>query len=90
MYDDIFNFPACECSGPTTYYKEIGCTPVFENEGDLCPKRYNCDHLKNLPNDKCIVNGHEYDVGPYYRNAIRLEDSRPCDKNCFCVLNSAG
>ena len=79
-------FPACNCPGPIKYYEEIRCTPIFKNEGDCCPERYNCDHLKNLPNDKCVLYGHEYDIGQF----IKAEDSRPCDGDCICTLSKQG
>ena len=62
------------------------CTPVFKNKGDCCPERYNCDHLKNLPNDKCVLYGHQYDIG----QVIKDEDSRPCDVGCTCKLSKQG
>ena len=83
-------FPVCECLGPTRYYKEIGCTPVFKYKGDCCPERYNCDHLKSLPNDKCLLYGREYDVGPFFKNVVRPEDQRPCDGGCYCHLSAEG
>ncbi|XP_076245260.1 uncharacterized protein LOC143185854 [Calliopsis andreniformis] len=68
------------CPGPLRHYKELGCTPIYENPGDCCAARFDCSHLKNLSKDKCYVNGHEYEVG----EKLRDEDRNPCDIECRC------
>ncbi|XP_076668148.1 kielin/chordin-like protein [Andrena cerasifolii] len=75
-----------KCPGPLNYYQGLGCTPVYKNPGDCCAERYNCNHLKNLSNDKCYVNGHEYNIG----DALREEDRNPCDVGCTCRKNYDG
>jgi len=78
------------CPGPTKYYKEIGCTPVFNNRKchhhaeRQCPKRYDCDHIKKLPADKCFVNGRTYKID----EPLREEDKNPCDVGCYCSKGS--
>ncbi|XP_076751505.1 uncharacterized protein LOC143423808 [Xylocopa sonorina] len=70
-----------KCPGPLTYYQDLGCTPVYNNSGDCCAREYNCSHLKELSQDKCYVNGHEYDIGEH----LRSEDKNPCDVGCTCM-----
>lgn len=53
---------------------------MYENEGDCCAKKYNCDHLKERSKDKCYVNGKEYQIG----EDLEPEDTNPCDINCSC------
>ncbi|XP_012275004.1 uncharacterized protein LOC105696825 [Orussus abietinus] len=69
------------CPGPLMHYRDLGCTAVFEKEGDRCPSRYDCSHLDRRRRDKCHVNGVEYGVGEF----LRKEDSNPCDVSCKCT-----
>lgn len=75
-----------KCPGPLAYYKDLGCTPVYENEGDCCAIRYNCDHIKERSTSKCYVNGHEYEIG----DKLREEDANPCDIGCTCSVGHKG
>ncbi|XP_043277578.1 uncharacterized protein [Venturia canescens] len=74
------------CPGPLKYYEELGCTPEYKNRGDCCPEKYNCDHLKTLPRDKCVIDGHVYEIG----ERIRDEHSHPCDVDCHCDMSDRG
>ncbi|XP_017796950.1 PREDICTED: uncharacterized protein LOC108578180 [Habropoda laboriosa] len=69
-----------KCPGPLKYYESLGCTPVYEKPGDCCATEYDCGVLKDIKEDKCYANGHEYNVG----EALRDEDRNPCDIGCFC------
>ncbi|XP_072763964.1 uncharacterized protein [Anoplolepis gracilipes] len=69
-----------KCPGPLRYYESLGCKPVYENEGDCCAKKYNCDHLKKRSTNKCYVNGKEYEIG----EDLKDEDANPCDIACTC------
>jgi len=68
------------CPGPLTYYERLKCTPVYENEGDCCAKKYNCDHLKDRSRDKCYVNDKVYEIG----ENLKPEDMDPCEVTCTC------
>ncbi|XP_074106913.1 kielin/chordin-like protein isoform X1 [Cotesia typhae] len=80
----IFAEQACDkskCPGPTKYYKDLRCTPVYRSPEDCCPYKYNCDHLYNRSLQKCYINGgHEYEIG----EKLREEDRNPCDIGCIC------
>lgn len=82
----ILCFPreeACDktkCPGPLIYYDSIGCKPVYDNEGDCCATKYDCDHLNQRAKDKCYVNGKEYAIG----EKLKDEDANPCDIGCVC------
>ncbi|KMQ89264.1 hypothetical protein RF55_11121 [Lasius niger] len=69
-----------KCPGPLRYYESLRCKPVYENEGDCCAKKYNCDHLKERSTSKCYVNGKEYEIG----EELKDEDANPCDIGCTC------
>ncbi|KAL2713248.1 hypothetical protein V1478_016946 [Vespula squamosa] len=69
-----------KCPGPLKYYEDLNCKAVYENEGDCCAIRYDCDHLKSRSKNKCYVNGHEYSIGEH----LKEEDSNPCDIGCIC------
>ncbi|XP_071566357.1 uncharacterized protein [Temnothorax nylanderi] len=75
-----------KCPGPLAYYEALGCTPVFEKEGDCCATKYNCDHLKERSTIKCYVNGKEYEIG----EKLKDEDANPCDVSCTCLLGRDG
>ncbi|KAK0181475.1 hypothetical protein PV327_003757 [Microctonus hyperodae] len=70
-----------KCPGPTSYYKDLGCEPVYKNPNDCCPYKYNCDKVKSRSPNKCYANGHEYNIG----EMLREEDSNPCDVQCRCL-----
>lgn len=70
-----------KCPGPLKYYEGLQCNPVYKNSKDCCPQRYDCEHLKMKPKNKCFVNGHEYSIG----DSLSDEDAHPCDKHCKCV-----
>ncbi|KAK0098262.1 hypothetical protein PV326_010027 [Microctonus aethiopoides] len=70
-----------KCPGPTLYYKDLGCKPLYKNPDDCCPYKYNCDEVKLRSSNKCYANGHEYNIG----QKLRKEDSNPCDIECRCV-----
>ncbi|KAF7996293.1 hypothetical protein HCN44_001925 [Aphidius gifuensis] len=72
-----------KCLGPLMHYKALGCKPIYLKTDDCCPYKYDCDHLKNRSDDKCYVNGHEYNIG----EALKDEDRSPCD-HCTCVLRN--
>jgi hypothetical protein len=63
-----------------SYYESLKCTPVYENEGDCCATKYDCDHLKERSKTKCYVNGKEYGLG----ESLKEEDANPCDIGCVC------
>lgn len=63
------------------YYKDLGCKPVYEKEGDCCAVRYDCDHFKARSKDKCYVNGFEYSIG----EQLKDEHRNPCDLGCICL-----
>ncbi|XP_011869483.1 PREDICTED: kielin/chordin-like protein [Vollenhovia emeryi] len=69
-----------KCPGPLGYYEALGCTPVYEKEGDCCATKYNCDHLKGRSTLKCYVNGKVYEIG----EKLKDEDANPCDIGCTC------
>ncbi|XP_029659622.1 uncharacterized protein LOC115233382 [Formica exsecta] len=68
------------CPGPLRYYESLHCKPVYENEGDCCARKYNCDHLKEKSTNKCYVNGKEYEIG----DDLKPQDANPCDIDCTC------
>ncbi|XP_043262553.1 uncharacterized protein LOC122403233 [Colletes gigas] len=70
-----------QCLGPLSYYKALGCKPVYKNPNDCCAEKYDCSFLKELSKDKCYVNGHEYNLG----EKLRQEDGNPCDVECLCT-----
>ncbi|KAK9295286.1 hypothetical protein QLX08_010345 [Tetragonisca angustula] len=70
-----------KCLGPLRFYDELGCTPIHSPDDECCPAAFNCSHLDNLSQDKCYVNGYEYNVG----ESLKPEDSNPCDVGCRCV-----
>ncbi|XP_015111115.1 uncharacterized protein LOC107037211 [Diachasma alloeum] len=86
----VYAFPVegeCDkskCKGPLRFYEDVSCKPVYKNEGDCCPYKYNCDHLKGRSTDKCYANGHEYNL----EETLRKEDAKPCDIGCFCNKNA--
>ncbi|XP_012059219.1 PREDICTED: kielin/chordin-like protein [Atta cephalotes] len=75
-----------KCPGPLAYYKGLGCSPVYEKEGDCCATKYNCDHLKERDPNKCYVNGKQYEIG----EKLRDEDKNPCDIGCTCNAGHGG
>ncbi|KYM89766.1 hypothetical protein ALC53_02078, partial [Atta colombica] len=72
---DIF-----ECPGPLTYYKDLGCTPIYDNKEDNCPKSFNCNHIKQRSRNKCYINGHIYNSN----QLLNPIDSNFCDTSCIC------
>ncbi|XP_018313792.1 uncharacterized protein [Mycetomoellerius zeteki] len=71
-----------ECLGPLTYYKDLGCTPIYDDE-DNCPKRFNCNHIKQRSRDKCYINGRTYNPNQF----LNSKDSNVCDVSCICKLS---
>lgn len=71
-----------QCKGPTRFYDDLQCKPIYEKPGDCCAAAYDCSHLNDRSTDKCYANGHEYSIG----EKMRDEDvANPCDKiGCFC------
>ncbi|XP_015603937.1 kielin/chordin-like protein isoform X2 [Cephus cinctus] len=74
------NCSQVQCPGPLMYYKDVGCTPVYKNEGDCCAYKYNCDHLNARSPNKCYINNSSYNIG----ESLREEDANPCDIGCSC------
>ena len=70
-----------KCHGPLRYYEDLNCTPIYAPNDKCCPEAFDCSHLNNLSQDKCYVNGHEYNVG----ESLKPEHSNPCDVECRCV-----
>ncbi|GAB0091067.1 uncharacterized protein DMENIID0001_058640 [Sergentomyia squamirostris] len=66
-----------QCVTPKVY-SEIGCEPVIE-EGEKCPKRFNCDSLANRDPGMC------YHRGEAYNDTAKIPDTeRNCQAGCFC------
>ncbi|XP_063982086.1 uncharacterized protein LOC135165077 [Diachasmimorpha longicaudata] len=72
-----------KCKGPLKFYNELSCEPVYKNEDDCCPYKYNCENLSERSTDKCYLNGHTYEIG----EQLREEDAKPCDIGCVCREN---
>ncbi|XP_015126449.1 uncharacterized protein LOC107048014 [Diachasma alloeum] len=51
------------CLGPTKFYKELGCQPLYKREKSTCPYQYRCKSMKNRNSDVCYLKGVEYSVG---------------------------
>lgn len=66
-----------KCITPT-HYKEIGCTPI-KTANESCPSSYNCDHLKDLADDKCHFRGKQLD------DHQSPEALPPCVPYAFCT-----
>ncbi|KAG7199608.1 hypothetical protein KM043_014211 [Ampulex compressa] len=77
------NCDITQCPGPLQYYKDLRCTPVYKNENDCCPIKYDCSHLENRTPDKCYMNNNVYNVN----DSLREEDANPCDIGCRCLKN---
>ncbi|XP_001599137.1 kielin/chordin-like protein [Nasonia vitripennis] len=77
-----------QCKGPTRFYEDLRCKPIYENPADCCAVAYDCSHLNGRSADKCYANGHEYSIG----ERLRDEDIvNPCDKiGCFCSQGPRG
>jgi len=75
-----------KCPGPIAYYEAIGCSPIYEKEGDCCATKYNCDHLKERSTTKCYINGKTYKIG----EKLKDEDANPCDIGCTCTAGYDG
>ncbi|XP_044021319.1 uncharacterized protein LOC122861174 isoform X2 [Aphidius gifuensis] len=89
IYFNSFASAECDktkCPGPLAYYKALDCKPIYQQTGDCCAYKYDCDHLKNQKNDKCYVNGHEYNIG----DKLKDEDANPCDIGCSCRVGHDG
>ncbi|XP_015117603.1 uncharacterized protein LOC107041522 [Diachasma alloeum] len=69
-----------KCNGPLQFYEELSCKPVYKNEDDCCPYKYNCENLNERSTDKCYYKGHTYEIGDH----LREEDAAPCDIACSC------
>lgn len=65
------------------HYKEIGCTPVFE-EGSCCPSRFDCSSLSGQDSQKCYYKGVAYDIN----TELNPDATNPCTVGCRC--NSLG
>ncbi|XP_015603938.2 uncharacterized protein LOC107271896 [Cephus cinctus] len=75
------NCSQVQCPGPLIYYNDVGCTPVYKNEGDCCAYKYNCDHLYARSPNKCYIKDRSYEIGEF----ASQEDIKFCDKACVCV-----
>ena len=70
------------CKGPIKHYEHLKCKPIFENQDDCCPIRYDCLHLEHRSPNNCYANNHEYSIG----EKIRDEDQwDKCLHECFCT-----
>ncbi|XP_018352480.1 PREDICTED: uncharacterized protein LOC108754562 [Trachymyrmex septentrionalis] len=74
---DIF-----ECPGPLMYYKDLRCTPIYDDK-DNCPKKFNCNHIKLRSRKKCYINGRVYKPNQFLYD----KDSNVCDTSCICTLS---
>ncbi|XP_039312601.1 uncharacterized protein LOC105201363 isoform X2 [Solenopsis invicta] len=74
-----------KCPGPLAYYKDLNCIPVYKKEGDCCPTKYNCDHLKDKSPTKCYINHNTYEIG----EELKGGDAHPC-VHCMCVEGRDG
>ncbi|XP_050091758.1 uncharacterized protein LOC126575217 [Anopheles aquasalis] len=74
---------ACDepCRPPPKHYTELGCQPVLE-EGQCCPKRYQCPELTDRDGNKCYFNGNIYDAGA--RLSKEDQELNSCSPACFC------
>ncbi|XP_011060321.1 PREDICTED: uncharacterized protein LOC105149534 [Acromyrmex echinatior] len=72
-----------KCSGPLTYYKNLRCTPIYDDENN-CPKKYNCSHIKLRSKEKCYINGRAYKP----KQLLYPKDSNVCDTSCICTNSS--
>ncbi|XP_015602204.1 kielin/chordin-like protein isoform X1 [Cephus cinctus] len=70
-----------QCPGPLMYYEDVGCTPLYKNEGDYCAYKYNCDHLNARSKNKCYIKRNSYEFG----ERLRAQDKDPCNVGCFCT-----
>ncbi|XP_024944948.1 uncharacterized protein LOC112493607 [Cephus cinctus] len=75
------NCSQVQCPGPLIYYNDVGCTPVYKNEGDCCAYKYNCDHLDARSPNKCYIKHRSYEAGEF----VNREDIKFCNKKCACV-----
>lgn len=74
---------ACDepCPPAPKHYSELGCKPVLE-EGQCCPKRYECPELTDRDGNKCYFRGNIYDAGA--RLAKADQEVNSCSPACFC------
>lgn len=68
------------CHGPSRFYIEVKCKPIFEKEDDCCPAYWDCPFSGAIFNDRCVVNGKQYAIG----TEIADEDILWCF-TCKCV-----
>lgn len=74
---------ACEepCPAPPKHYAELGCKPILD-EGQCCPKRYECPELTDRDGNKCYFNGKIYPAGG--KLAPVDQEMNSCSPACFC------
>ncbi|KYN12303.1 hypothetical protein ALC57_15534 [Trachymyrmex cornetzi] len=72
-----------ECPGPLTYYKDLMCAPIYDDENN-CPKKFNCSHIKRRSREKCYINGRTYRPKQFLYD----KDSNVCDTSCICRVSS--
>lgn len=75
---------ACDepCPVPPKHYAELGCKPIV-NEGQCCPKRYECPELTDRDGNKCYFNGNIYEAGA--KLAPADQEVHSCSPACFCA-----
>ncbi|XP_034938981.1 uncharacterized protein [Chelonus insularis] len=69
-----------KCRGPTRYYEELRCTPLFETLDSCCPYQYDCNHLKERLPNKCYIGDSVYNIN----DDLAEHDTNPCDVECTC------
>ncbi|XP_040164551.1 uncharacterized protein LOC120900971 isoform X1 [Anopheles arabiensis] len=79
---------ACDepCPVPPKHYAELGCKPILE-EGQCCPKRYQCPELTDRDGNKCYFNGNIYPAGA--KLAPAEQEIHSCSPACFCSNHTA-
>lgn len=78
-YDPMYR----KCLGPTRYYLELKCAPIFKEQKDCCPHYWSCPALRESRAKVCNLNGKAYEERAMADNS----DVHPC---WYCECFSSG
>lgn len=77
-----------KCLGPTRFYLEIKCKPIFRNEKDCCPEYWKCPIYGEDEKNRAKVCNHN-DLIYNVKTSSAVDHVHPCEF-CNCDENLEG
>ncbi|XP_017782885.1 PREDICTED: uncharacterized protein LOC108567123 [Nicrophorus vespilloides] len=80
-----FGVKGDSCNKNSLIYEDLKCKPIFDDAHPTCPSSYDCSHLEQVPDGKCLYHGKLYNT---HENLPADETYADCNVACTCIGTS--